>query len=221
MKFEIFVALRYLRAKRKQTMVSVISAISVVGITAGVMALVIALALSTGFKEVIQGKILVATSQINLLRLDGMPLQDCQDVLQRTARVPHVTGAAPAILNQVFVASSTRNQGAALKGIDPRQEREVSDFFSHIVEGDPDALDKHEETTAADLPPLPDNIIIGKEMARALGVKIGDTLRIFSPVGKMTPFGMTASEKTFNVAAIFESGLWDYDLNWAYTSMRS
>ncbi len=221
MKFELFVALRYLRAKRKQTMVSVISAISVIGITAGVMALVIALALSTGFKEVIQTKILVATSQINLLRLDGTPLRDYQELQRRTVGVPHVTGTAPAILNQVFIASSSRNQGAVLKGIDPRQEDQVSDFFSHIIEGDPEALEKREVTTNPELPRPPDNIIIGREMAHALGVKIGDTLRIFFPMGTLTPFGMTASEKTFRVAAIFESGLWDYDSNWAYVSMQS
>ncbi len=221
MRFEFFVALRYLRAKRKQTMVSVISAISVVGITAGVMALVIALALSTGFKEVVQTKILVATSQINLLRLDGTPLRNYEELQARTAHVPHVIGTAPAILNQVFIASSSRNQGAALKGIDPRQEREVSDFFSHIVEGDPQALEKQGAPPNPDLPPPPQNIIIGKEMARALGVKIDDTLRVFFPAGRLTPLGMTASEKTFRVASIFESGLWDYDSNWAYVSMQS
>jgi lipoprotein-releasing system permease protein len=215
------VALRYLRAKRKQTMVSVISTISVLGITAGVMALVIALALSTGFKEVIQTKILVATSQINLLRLDGTPLLNCREMQTRTGRVPHVTGSSPAILNQVFVAGGSRNQGAMLKGIDPRQEGEVSDFFSHIVAGDPQTLDKHERAENPDLPPPPDHIIIGKEMAQALGVKIGDTLKIFFPMGRLTPFGMTASEKTFLVGAEFESGLWDYDSNWAYVSMQS
>lgn len=221
MRFELFIALRYLRAKRKQTMVSVISAISVLGITAGVMALVIALALSTGFKEDIQSKIVGATSHINLLRLDSTPLLDYQEVLWRTSHVPHVTGSAPAIFNQVFVASAIRNQGAWLKGIEPHQEREISDFFSHIVEGDPHALEKHEVASNPDLPPPPGSIIIGKEMAKAMGVKIGDTLRVFYPMGRMTPFGMTASEKTFCVGAIFESGLWDYDLNWAYASMDS
>src|SRR3974377_769880 len=101
MRFELFVALRYLKAKRKQTMVSVISAISVLGITAGVMALVIALALSTGFKEDIQVKILGATSQINLLRLDSQPLADYQELEQRLDRLPHIVGSAPATFNQV------------------------------------------------------------------------------------------------------------------------
>lgn len=221
MRFELFVALRYLRAKRKQTMVSVISAISVLGITAGVMALVIALALSTGFKEDIQSKILGATSHINLLRLDSTALLDYQEVLTSTIHVPHVIGSAPAIFSQVFIVSAIRNQGAMLKGVDPRRERDISDFFSHIVEGNARALEEHEVASNPDLPPPPDNIIVGKEMARALGVKIGDTLKVFFPKGRLTPFGMTALEKTFRVGAIFESGLWDFDSNWAYISMDS
>ncbi len=219
MRFELFVALRYLKAKRKQTLVSVISAISVLGITAGVMALVIALALSTGFKEDIQSKILGATSHINLLHIDGTPLVDYQNLLDRLTRVPHVTGGAPAIFNQVFVASASRNQGAMLKGIDPGKERTVSDFFYHIVEGNPAALDAAPPVSGSEGPPPPVDIIIGKEMAHLMGVRIGSLLRVFYPQGKLSPFGMTASEKTFRVAAIFESGLYDYDSNWAYTSM--
>jgi lipoprotein-releasing system permease protein len=223
MKFELFVALRYLKAKRKQTMVSVISAISVLGITAGVMALVIALALSTGFREDVQAKIVGATSQINLLRIDSTPLAGYQPLMERLGHVPHVTGVAPAIFNQVFVAATGRNQGAVLKGIDPGREREISDFFYHITEGDPQALDR----TSTALPeredgePVPESIVIGKEMAHSLGVRIGDKIRIYFPRGSLTPMGMAASisEKTFRLAAIFESGLWDYDSNWVYVNI--
>ena len=221
MRLELFVALRYLKAKRRQTLVSVISAISVLGITAGVMALVIALSLSTGFREDIQGKIVGATSHINLLRLDSTPLVDYEALLARLSRVPHVTGSAPAIFNQVYVASASRNQGAVLKGVDPAREREISDFFSHIVEGDPGSLDAAQPAADPESPLPPANIIVGKEMARALSVRVGSTIKIFHPLGKLSPFGMTASEKTFRVAAIFESGLWDYDANWAYTNMAA
>ena len=221
MKFELFIALRYLRARRKQTMVSVISAISVLGIAAGVMALVIALALSTGFKEDIQIKIIGATSAINLIRIDSTPLADYEALLRRIGNTPRVTGSAPAILNQVFVAGSTRNQGAALKGVDPVREKQVSDFFSHIVSGDPRALEKRETFLPGDSAPPPDKIIIGKEMARAMDVEVGETLKVFYPLGRLTPLGMTASEKTFRVAAVFESGLFDIDSNWAYVHIDS
>jgi lipoprotein-releasing system permease protein len=216
MKFEVFIALRYLRARRKQTMVSVISAISILGIAAGVMALVIALALSTGFKEDIQTKILGTTSAVNLLRLDGTPIPDYRAILGKIGHVPHITGSAPAIFGQVFVVSAFRNQGAALKGIDPVLEKQVSDSFTHIVAGNLNALAKPNIPLESNAPPVPDGIAIGKEMARALGVKAGDTLRIFYPKGRLTPLGITASEKTVQVAAIFESGLWDIDANWVY-----
>ena len=223
MRLELFIALRYLRAKRKQTMVSVISAISVLGIAAGVMALVIALAFSTGFKEDVQTKILGATSAINLLRMDRTPLPDYEGLLQKIGEVPHVTGCAPAIFSQVFIASSVHNQGGALKGINPILETRVSDFFSHVVAGDPHALDKRDfdNVPAESDTPVLDNIIIGREMSRAMGADIGDTLKVLYPMGKLTPLGMTASEKTFRVAAIFESGLWDIDSNWAYINIEA
>ena len=219
MKFEAFIALRYLRAKRKQTMVSVISVISIVGIAAGVMALVIALAFSTGFKEDVQGKILGATSAINLLRIDRTPMPKFEEVLRKVSSVPHVTGSAPAIFNQVFIASASHNQGAALKGINPAWESQVSDFLSHVVEGDRHALDTRyagSESFAENIPPPLDKIIIGKEMSRAIGARVGDTLKVLYPMGRLTPMGMTASQMTFRVAAIFESGLWDIDANWTY-----
>jgi lipoprotein-releasing system permease protein len=203
-------------------MVSVISAISVLGIAAGVWALVVALAYSAGFKEDVQSKILGATPAINLLRMDTTPIPGYEKLLQKVSGVPHVTGRAPGILNQVFIASSTRNQGAMLKGVNPAWEKQVSDFFSHVVEGDPHALDKRELSTGSvesdEAPPL-DKIIIGKEMSRALGAGIGSTLRVLYPMGKLTPLGMTYSEKKFLVAGIFESGLWDIDSNWAYVNI--
>ncbi len=185
------------------------------------MALVIALALSTGFKEDIQAKIIGATSAVNLLRMDGTYILDYQELLRRIGAVPHVTGEAPAIFNQVFVSSSAQNQGASLKGVDPSQEGRVSDFFSRIMARTPRALDKQSLPAGDDVPPPLENILIGKEMARALGVTIGDTLRVFYPVGRMTPLGMTASEKTFRIASVFESGLWDIDSNWAYINIDS
>ena len=210
MKFETFVALRYLRARRKQTIVSVISVISIIGIAAGVMALIIALALSTGFKEDIQAKILGTTSAINLLRIDGTYIPEYEEVMKRVGDVPHVTGSAPAIFNPVFISSSGRNQGAALKGVNPAWESTISDFFLRVTQANPDAL----ESSA---PASVDGIMIGKEMARSLGVSAGDVLDVFYPMGRLTPLGMSASKT--GVVAVFESGLWDIDSNWAYVNI--
>jgi lipoprotein-releasing system permease protein len=132
-----------------------------------------------------------------------------------------VTGSAPAIFKQVFITSSSSNQGAALKGVNPSLETQVSDFFSQIISGDPHALDKPPASLPeADRPAL-ENIFIGKEMARTLQVNIGDTLKVLYPMGRLTPLGMTVSEKTLRVAAIFQSGLWDIDSNWAYVNIET
>jgi lipoprotein-releasing system permease protein len=223
MKFELFVALRYLRAKRKQTMVSVISAISVLGIAAGVMALVIALAYSAGFKEDVQSKFLGTTSAINLFRIDRTPLTHYEPLLRKIGKIPHVTGRAPAIFKEVLIASSSSNQGAVLKGVIPNREKEISDFFSHVIEGDPRAIDEP-QVPRVDKDSLSfDNIMIGKEMASNLGVTIGDTLKALYPQGSLMPLGMKWSVKTLTlrVAAIFESGLWDIDANWAYVHIHT
>lgn len=221
MRFETFVALRYLKAKRKQTMVSVISAISVIGIAAGVTALIVALALSTGFKEDIQAKIVGATSHINLLRLDSAPLRAYEPLLEKLSHVPKVTGVAPAIFQQVFIVGSHRSQGAFLKGIDVHRESRISDFLSHLIHGDARSLEREDAPDDPEAPPAPYPLVVGKEMARILGVKVGDSLRILVPQGRLTPFGMSASAKSFRLAAVFESGLWDLDANWAYTSMTA
>jgi len=221
MKFELFVAFRYLREKRKQTMVSVISVISIIGIAAGVMALVIALAFSTGFKEDVQSKILGATPAVNLFRIDSLPLDDPDALLAETVGLPHITGAAPALLRQVVVSGKLSSQGAALKGVYPDQEAKVSDFFARVISRDAHVLDVRQQPVSEDEAPPLDSILIGKEMARSLGVAKGDTLKILNPMGTLTPFGMNISEKPVRVAEVFESGLWDIDANWAYVHIET
>ena len=220
MKFEIFIAFRYLRAKRKQTMVSVISAISVLGISAGVMALIIALALSTGVKDDIQAKILGTTSAINLVRGDNGPLQDYDKLLEKIGPVPRITGIAPAIFDGAVIERDKRFQVVKIKGVIPSREKNVSDFFSHIIEGDPHALDET-NLPAAGAPSSWENIIVGKEMARDLGISHGDRIKVIIPMGKITPAGRADSWKTLRVGAIFETGLWDIDSNWAYVNIET
>ncbi len=220
MKFEIFVALRYLRARRKQTMVSVISVISVLGIAAGVMALVIALALSTGFKEDIQNKILGTTPAITLMRNDNGPLLGFDALLREIGPMPRINGSAPAIYDVAFIESDRQFQDARIKGVIPSREKSVSDFFDHIVEGDPRALDDEKLPSRGD-PSSRENIMVGKEMARALGLHCGDRVKVTRPMGKITPIGRVDSWKTLRVAAIFETGLWDIDANWAYINIET
>ncbi|MBN2319149.1 MAG: ABC transporter permease [Acidobacteria bacterium] len=220
MKFEIFVAFRYLRAKRKQTMVSVISAISVLGIAAGVMALVIAMALETGFKEDIQIKILGTTPAITLMRNDNAPLQNFDALLKKIGPIAKINGSAPAIYDLAFIESDTQFQDVTVKGVVPSTEKNVSDFFDRVIEGNPQALNDENMPADGDLSSR-ESILVGKEMARALGISSGDRVKVRRPMGKITPVGRTDSWKTLQVGAIFETGLWDIDANWAYVNMET
>lgn len=216
MKFELFVAFRYLTSKRKQTMVPVISVISIAGIAAGVSAMIIALALSTGFKEEIQTKILGATSHINLLHSDGSPINDYQALLEKLRRTPGVIAATPSIYDQVFLSAGRRSHGAVLKGIEPQLERQASDLFKQVVEGDAGMLAGTNIESGQ-----PGGILLGKELGNALGVRVGDTLRAYSPKGPLSPFGPAPTLRNFKVIGFFSSGLWDYDVNWGYISLPS
>lgn len=224
MRFEIFLAFRYLRAKRKQTVVSVISAISALGITAGVMALIIALSLSTGFREDIQAKILGTTSAINLMRVDGDPLDSYDRLTERILPIEHVTGTAPAIFgtNPALVVFNNKNQRAMIKGIDPSRERQISDFFSQIIAGDPQALDRVSSSDVKDLT-ANEIIMIGQQMAKSLNAVPDSTVKVMYPIEKLTPLGMSLTLKTMKmrVGAIFETGLYDIDANWVYVHMET
>ena len=201
-------------------MVSVISAISVLGISAGVMALIIAMSMETGIKEDIQAKILITTPAINLLGGGNAPLRDFDKLIEKIGTDPHITGTAPAIFNEAYIERDPQSfQKAWIKGIIPSREKNVSDFFSHIIRGDPRALD--ERNPAAVDPSFQESIIIGNEMARKLTIAVGDTVKIIRPMGKITPVGRTDSWKSLRVGAIFETGLWDIDANWAYVHIET
>lgn len=212
MAFELFVALRYLMAKRKQTVISVISAISIIGIAAGVMALIIALALSSGVKEEIQAKILGATAHIYLFRLGGSPIPDYRQVMARVSQVEGVTSVAPTIEEQVLMRGPADEGGAMIRGIDPRLEAQSAELRKLIIRGSLGELARGG--------PLP-AIVLGLELARRLGADVGDQVSLISTKGHLTPFGLAPQARRFRVAAIFESGLWDHDANFAYTAVEA
>lgn len=201
-------------------MVSVVSAISIMGISAGVMALVIAMALETGFKEDIQAKILGTTPAITLMRSEGDPLHDFDALLEKIGPTPRINGSAPAIYDKAFIESDTKFQDAEIKGVIPSLEKNVSDFFDRIIEGDPQALDNENLPSRGDLSSR-ESIMVGKEMARVLGISCGDRVKVRRPMRNITPMGRMDSWKTLQVGAIFETGLWDIDANWAYVNMET
>ncbi|HUY12908.1 MAG TPA: ABC transporter permease [Terriglobia bacterium] len=213
MKFEFFVALRYLRAKRRQSVISVVTAISVLGVMAGVCALVVALAINNGFRENLEQRLLGATANLNLLRAKNDGIQNYAALANRLAHVPHVVAASPALYEEVLISSRTSAQGVVLKGVDPERELRVGDLLTHIKEGSIEGLQDHSEDA--------DPLVIGKELAKSLGLSVGDTVLVTSPQGYITPLGIVPKFRHFRVAGIFDSGFYDFDASWVYTNLAA
>lgn len=212
MKFELFVAFRYLRARRKQAVVSLVTLISILGVAAGVTALNIALALNTGFQKEFQRRILGATSHINLLRADKVVISDYEPLASRLGHLQDVSSVSPTIYGQALLVSDLRPHPAVLKGLDLKRSGIASEILAQIVEGNLGEFER--------LEPLP-AVVLGKDLAQALGVGAGETIRAIGSAGELSPLGRAPRVRDFRVAAIFESGLWDYDANWALISTRA
>jgi lipoprotein-releasing system permease protein len=239
MRFELFVASRYLRAKRRQAFIGVITGISIAGVAAGVASLVIALAINNGFRQDLQDRLLGSTSHINLLRVQSDGIKDWGPLMERLAKTPHVVAAAPAIYEQVLISRGPRAQGAVLKGLIPQDERRVSDLLKTVKNGSADALEEPStsepalgegararqsaddlnsvQQRLAAMPP----IILGKDMANELGASVGSVVLVTSPQGELTPFGMVPKYSRFRVVGIFDSGFYDYDSSWAFTRLSA
>ena len=245
MRFEFFVATRYLRAKRRQAVIGIITGISIAGVAAGVASLFVALAINNGFRQDLQGRLLGATSHIQLMRVQNDGIKDWHTLMDGLVQQPHVTAVAPAIYEQVLISRGPRARGAVLKGMIPAYERKVSDLLDSVSLGSANALDEskgpggaetsHEnsenslstaDTQSADslqsvqdrvasMPP----IILGKDMADNLGATVGSVVLVTSPQGELTPFGMVPKYSRFRVAGIFNSGFFDYDSSWAFARL--
>jgi len=211
--FELFIAMRYLRAKRKMAVIGVITALSVLGIAAGVMSLVVALAINNGFRVDLQGRLLGATAHVNLERKDGEGISNWRELLARLSKSPGVVAAAPALYEPVLAANANRSSPMMLKGVDVEAESQVGNLLSTVREGSAEAL--KEPVTPAGAPP----VVIGKVMATTLGARVGDNILITSPQGHLTPFGMVPRYRYFRVVAVFDSGFYDFDSGWAFTSL--
>jgi lipoprotein-releasing system permease protein len=209
MPFELRIALRYLTARRKQAFISVISAISVLGVVVGVMALMVALGLMTGLQREIRSKILGATAHISIFRSGNEPFDNYREVVKKARAVPRVLGVAPTVYGKGLMTTAGGSAVAMLKGIVPAQERTVTDLASQVVEGQLDALDHVAEGS---LPP----VLLGRDLASTLGVGVGDVVSVTSPNGRLSPYGMVPSMKKFRVAGTVYSGLYEFDAQWAY-----
>jgi lipoprotein-releasing system permease protein len=245
MRFELFIATRYLRAKRRQAFIGVITGISILGVAAGVASLIVALAVNNGFRQDLQSRLLGSTSHISLLRVESDGIRDWRPLLEKLSKQPHVVAAAPAIYEQVLISRGPRARGAVLKGMLPQYERKVSDLLNSVTLGSAAALEepapptaetdsKANATAAAEVASptqteSPDDlrgvqqriaamppIILGKDMADEIGATVGSVVLVTSPQGELTPFGMVPKYIRFHVAGIFNSGFFDYDSSWAF-----
>jgi lipoprotein-releasing system permease protein len=242
--FELFIAARYLRAKRRQAVVGVITAISIIGVAAGVASLIIALAINNGFRQDLQSRLLGSTAHVQLMRTAGDGIRNWPSLVDRLDREPHVVADAPAIYEQVLISRGARAKGAVLKGVVPSYERRVSQMLQAVKWGSAEALgeaaaqpvapDSASPSSSADeseasspdamagvqqrlneMPP----IVLGKDMADELGANVGSVVLVTSPQGELTPFGLVPKYVRFRVAGIFQSGFYDYDTAWAFTRL--
>jgi lipoprotein-releasing system permease protein len=212
MRFELAVALRYLRAKRKQTFLSVVSFISVLGIILGVMALIIALALMTGFQEDIQQKILGASAHVMIYPAGSRGLPEINRTMKIVLNDPQVLSAAPVVYGKVLVYTAAGANGILLKGIDPKEEQRVTELSS--------TADKGAIASLADPNAERDGIILGADLAKTLHVKKGDLVTLVSPESLLSPLGLMPKFKKLKVLGAFHSGLYEYDTSWALVSMK-
>jgi len=211
MRFEVFLATRYLKAKRKQAFISVITVISVVGVMMGVMALIVVLSVMNGFREDLMGKILGVNSHLVVLSYEGAFL-DYDRIARDTNTVDGVVATTPFIYSQVMVNSQGSVSGSVLRGIDTSTAGKVIKIDSMIKRGSLQSLDTLHDGLPA--------IILGKELSRMLAVQPGDTVTVVSPMGKLTPVGRVPQNRKFKITAIFDSGMYEYDATMVYISLK-
>jgi lipoprotein-releasing system permease protein len=210
MRFELYLAARYLRAKRRQAVVGIVTTISIVGVAAGVAALIIALAITNGMKRDLQDRLVDTTAHVQLMRTDGDGIRNWQPLLQKLENVPHVTAASPGLYEQVLVARGARDGGALIEGILPDKESRVSGLLASATPGALATLAPQPQQSSAACTALPP-IVLGKDLAETVGAAVGDTVMLISPQGEMTPLGIVPKYVRFRLAGVFHSGFYQYD----------
>jgi lipoprotein-releasing system permease protein len=208
--FELFVAGRYLRARRKEAVISVITAISILGVAAGVMALVIALSVTNGFRNTLQRNLLGAMAHINVIpKQPGDGIENWQELSEKIAKVPHVVAVSPVLYNPTYFSGPLLSKGGILKGVEVDRELALSTTLRHLKAGSVDRLRDPEAN--------PPGIILGSHLAEDTGMMLNSNVDILTD--ELTPFGTRYVKRRFRVVGIFETGFFEVDDNWAYTSI--
>jgi lipoprotein-releasing system permease protein len=209
MRFELGVAARYLKAKRRQAVVGLVTVISITGVAAGVAALIIALAITNGMRRDLEGKLVDSSAHIQLMQVDKMGIKEWRPLLARLQKVPHVVAASPGLWEQVLVARGARDGGALVQGILPDDEMRVSHILDHATPGAIEALQPVAQGAAASgaLPP----IVLGSDLADTVGARVGDTVMLISPQGELSPIGEIPKYQPFRLAGTYHTGFYQYD----------
>ncbi len=210
MRFEWFVAKRYLRSPYRPAVLRLVTAFSIVGVAAGVATLVIALAMNTGFRETLQDRLLAVTAHISLTRPGEGGIKDYNAIAARLAKIRGVKSVTPAVYETMLLSFSGDARGVQTKGIDPQIERRNDSALQHIVAGQ---LDFSPDKDGID------GIVIGKQLAHDWKMAPGDYVTLMSPQGRLTPFGMVPRTRRFRVTGVFDSGFYDYDANWCFLTL--
>lgn len=220
MRFEFFIAARYLRAKRRQAVVGVITLISVAGVAAGVASLIVALAITNGMRRDLQDRLLGSTAHVELMRVQSDGIRNWAALTDRLRELPHVTAAAPGLYGQVLVSRGARSGGALVKGIVPAEERTVSDLLANVTMGTAQPLTEADDSATTTPNRAEPPLVIGYDLADTLDAKVGSSVLITSPQGELTPLGIVPKYQRFRVVGIFRSGFYQYDSSYAFLRLK-
>ena len=224
MSYELFVSIRHLSAKKSQKFISLNTWISIAGVGLGVMALIVVIAVMSGFSKDLRDKILGTNSHVVVSNMNRGMVENYDGILKKVRSVEGVMAAAPFIMNQVMLINGDRVSGIVVRGIDPEKEETVSDLGKNMVSGTVSDL-KAKSFFSGEIKGREKKnragIILGKELLRRLGVGVGDIVSMVSPVSRVTPVGLIPRMKLFKVVGVFESGMYEYDANLSFILLKS
>ena len=224
MSYELFVSIRHLSAKKSQKFISLNTWISIAGVGLGVMALIVVIAVMSGFSKDLRDKILGTNSHVVVSNMNRAMVENYDGILKKIRSVEGVMAAAPFIMNQVMLINGDRVSGIVVRGIDPEKEEAVSDLGKNMVSGTVSDL-KTKSSFSGEIKGREKKnragIILGKELLRRLGLGVGDIVSMVSPVSRVTPVGLIPRMKLFKVVGVFESGMYEYDANLSFILLKS
>jgi lipoprotein-releasing system permease protein len=210
MRFEWFVARRYLRSPYRPAVLRLVTLFSVIGVAAGVATLVIALSMNTGFRETLQDRLLGVTAHVSLTRPGSGGIHHYEELAAKLAAIPGIRNVTPAVYQTVLLSFAGQARGVVTKGIDPERERRSDEALQRIVAG---RLDFSPDADGIDA------LLVGKQLAEEWKASPGDYVTLTSPQGRLTPFGLIPRTRRFRIAGVFDSGFYDYDENWCFLTL--